>query len=93
MADTTIKVDTAVRDRLAVLASERGMTIRDFVEHLASSTPTEDDMQRRQAEAIAYVKAHFVPDFNDDDLAAGEAMWRHIAAVRQLPEPGNYPFP
>lgn len=93
MSKKTIKVDAAVRDRLSVLAAERGVTIRDLVAGLALSTPTEDDLRRRQADAIAYLKTHLIPDFDDGDLAAGEAMWRHIGEVRRMARPGNSPFP
>lgn len=93
VADTTIKVDSAVRDRLAILAAERGLTIRDFVEQLATGTPTQAELDDRYARTVAYIKAHLVPDFNEDDHAEGEKMWRHIAAVQQAGIPGNYPFP
>jgi hypothetical protein len=44
MPDTTIKVDSAVRDRLAVLAAQRGATIRDLVTELAASRPTQEEL-------------------------------------------------
>ncbi|MFI7585628.1 hypothetical protein ACIB24_00970 [Spongisporangium articulatum] len=75
MADTTIKVDKAVRDRLAILAAERGTTIRDLVAELAGVTPTEAENQARYEKAVAYVRAHLYPGFNEEDARAGDEMW------------------
>lgn len=59
--DTTIKVDSAVRDRLAVLAAQRGSTIRDLVAELAEATPTQQELAARQAAAAAYVAENLRP--------------------------------
>jgi hypothetical protein len=93
VADTTIKVDSAVRDRLAVLAADRGLTLRDFVEQVAAGIPTQTELDERLERTVAYIRAHLVPDFDADDLEAGERIWRHIAAVQQAGTPGNYPLP
>jgi hypothetical protein len=82
MSDTTIKVDTRVRDRLAALARERGSTIRDLVAELAGTQLTRDELDARHAAATAYIREHLVPDFNDEDIAAGEQMWRDLDAGR-----------
>lgn len=82
MADTTIKVDPAVRDRLAMLAAQRGTTIRDLVGELAQATPTREELDARHAAATAYIAEHLVPGFGPDDVAAGEQMWRDLAAGR-----------
>jgi hypothetical protein len=80
VADTTIKVDSAVRDRLAVLAAQRGSTIRDLVAELAEATPTREELAARQAAAAAYVTEHLLPGFNASDVAAGEQLWRELEA-------------
>jgi hypothetical protein len=85
MADTTIKVDTAVRDRLAVLAAQRGATIRDLVAELARATPTQEELDARHAVARAYLRDHLCPDLNDDDAATGERFWRDLEAGRTPP--------
>jgi predicted transcriptional regulator len=82
MADTTIKVDSAVRDRLAVLAAEHGTTTRDFVAQLAAATPTRAELQQRQDEATAYIKAHLRPDFGPDDIEAGHQIWDALPVNR-----------
>ncbi|MDI3101928.1 hypothetical protein QJ054_33370 [Streptomyces sp. AN-3] len=45
--ETSIKVGTAARDRLAQLAAEHGTTIRNLVEDLALSTPTQAEYAER----------------------------------------------
>ncbi|MEV6810318.1 hypothetical protein [Streptomyces sp. NPDC051132] len=45
--ETSIKVSTAARDRLAQLAAEHGTTIRGLVEDLAQGTPTQAEYAER----------------------------------------------
>jgi hypothetical protein len=80
MADTTIKVDSAVRDRLAILAAQRGSTIRDLVAEPAEATPTQEELAARQAAAAAYVAEHLAPGFAAADIAAGEQLWQELEA-------------
>jgi hypothetical protein len=82
VADTTIKVDSAVRDRLALLAAQRGSTIRDLVTDLAEATPTHEELTARQAAAAAYIREHLIPDFDQDDIDAGEELWRQLHAAQ-----------
>ncbi|MDT5024759.1 MAG: hypothetical protein QOE61_1185 [Micromonosporaceae bacterium] len=80
--DTTIKVDSQVRDRLAQLARERGTTIRDLVAELAEATPTQEEMDAGAEAATAYVRDRINPHLSDADLAAGEKFWAEIEAGR-----------
>jgi hypothetical protein len=82
MSDATIKVDSAVRARLAVLAAQRGSTIRDLVAELAGATPTREELHVRHAAATAYIREHLCPELSEQDLAAGERFWRELAAGR-----------
>ncbi|WP_233521599.1 hypothetical protein [Streptomyces triticagri] len=83
MADTTIKVDRAVRDRLLELARERGMTMRDLVAELAGATPTQDELRARYEATKAYVEEHFLGrPYTEEDEAAGEKAWADVAAGR-----------
>lgn len=82
MADTTIKVTTGVRDRLAVIAKQRGRTIGELVAELAARTPTREELDARRAEAATYIREHLVADFDDGDLAAGERFWQRLADGR-----------
>ncbi|WP_447038339.1 hypothetical protein [Streptomyces sp. DSM 118878] len=83
MADTTIKVDPAVRDRLMELARERGMTMRDLVAQLADATPTKEEQRRRYEETKAYVEEHFLGGpYTEADEKAGEQLWADLEAGR-----------
>ena len=88
MADTTIKVDSAVRDRLALLAAERGSTIRDLVAELAQTMPSREELAARQAAAAAYVVEHLTSGLTDEDLAAGERLWQELQARSLQENPG-----
>lgn len=82
MADTTIKLDSTVRDRLAVLAAERGTTMRELVEGLARATPTQEELTERHAAVLGHVRAHLCPELDDNDTESGEHFWRELEAGR-----------
>jgi predicted transcriptional regulator len=83
MADTTIKVDPAVRDRLLELARERGTTMRDLVAELAGATPTKEELRKRYEETRAYVEEHFLGrPYTEEDEKAGEKLWADLEAGR-----------
>lgn len=83
MADTTIKIDEGVRDRIRTLAEERGMSTRAYVERVVAATPTESEQAERTARAVAYVRANFGVDLSDDDLRAARE-WRADLLDRRL---------
>ncbi|MFJ7996640.1 hypothetical protein ACIQ7D_05675 [Streptomyces sp. NPDC096310] len=83
MADTTIKVDPAVRDRLQELARDRGITMRDLLAELADATPTKEELAQRYEETKAYVEEHFLGrPYTEEDEKAGEALWTGIVSGR-----------
>lgn len=83
MADTTIKVDPAVRDRLQELARDRGLSMRDLLTELAGATPTKEELAARYAETKAYVEEHLLGrPYTDEDEKAGEALWAAVASGR-----------
>lgn len=84
MADTTVKVDPAVRDRLMVLARERGMTMRDLIAELAGATPTKEELQKRYEEAKAYCETHFGVTLTDEDHDRAEKVWQDLEAGRPV---------
>lgn len=87
MTDTTIKVDSSVRDRLAVLAAQRGATIRDLVSEFAAQTPTQEELTARHNAATAYLREHLCPDLDGEDAAAGEQFWRELEEGRTQASP------
>ncbi|WNZ08540.1 hypothetical protein [Streptomyces sp. 11x1] len=78
MADTTIKIDEAIRDRLRTLAEERGLSTRAYVERMVAATPTADE----RAERTAHVRANLRPDLTDEDAREAQAWRAEIAAGR-----------
>jgi hypothetical protein len=82
MADTTIKVNSNVRDRLAVLARQRGCTLGELVADLAAKTPTEEELNERYAAAADYIQRNLYPGFDDADRLAGEQLWRDLDSGR-----------
>lgn len=84
MVDTTIKVDPAVRDRLMVLARERGMTMRDLLTELAGATPTREELRKRYEETKAYCETHFGVTLTDEDHDRAEQAWKDLEAGRPV---------
>ncbi|MBT2392672.1 hypothetical protein J7E87_25370 [Streptomyces sp. ISL-1] len=84
MADTTVKVDPAVRDRLLVLARERGMTMRDLIAELAGATPTKEELRKRYEETRAYCETHFGVTLTDEDHDRAEQVWKDLEAARPV---------
>ncbi|MEW2429107.1 hypothetical protein AB0877_13940 [Micromonospora sp. NPDC047644] len=78
--DTTIKVDTEVRDRLALLANERGTTMRDLVSQLTQAALIADELRGRAARAEQYVRLKIASDLSPDDLTRGEDVWAAVEA-------------
>ncbi|MBC9729943.1 hypothetical protein H8R17_35950 [Streptomyces sp. TRM68367] len=84
MADTTVKVDPAVRDRLMVLARERGTTMRDLIAELAGLTPTKEELRKRYEETKAYCETHFGVTLTDEDHDRAEKVWQDLEAGRPV---------
>lgn len=84
MADTTVKIDPAVRDRLLALARERGMTMRDFIAELVGATPTKEELQKRYEETKAYCETHFGVSLTDEDHERAERVWQDLEAGRPV---------
>lgn len=71
--DTSIKVSKAARERLGILASERGTTIRGLVEELAEA-------KARGEAARAYLRDHMGIEVTAPDETAGKRLLDAIAA-------------
>jgi predicted DNA-binding ribbon-helix-helix protein len=82
MNTTTIKVDSLVRDRLAVIARERGMSLGELVKALADATPTRSELEERAAAATAYLRIHVSKELGDEELAVAEHVWLELEAGR-----------
>ncbi|MEU4682203.1 hypothetical protein [Streptomyces xinghaiensis] len=82
MADTTIKITDDVRDRLRILAEERGTSVRSLVERMATETPTEAERTERTARGLAYIRANLCPDLTEEDVRRAQQWRADIAAGR-----------
>jgi hypothetical protein len=66
MTTTTIQIEAAARDRLRILAAERGTTIGGLVSEFAYTQLTTDELKARGERVAAYIKANLSPDFDTD---------------------------
>ncbi|MFE7113598.1 hypothetical protein ACFU98_46215 [Streptomyces sp. NPDC057575] len=73
---TSIKTSEATRDRLRLLAEERGTTITDLIEELASREPTSAEREERAAEAARELGI----DYTVQVQQAGQDAWAKIRA-------------
>ncbi|WKK22156.1 hypothetical protein QZH56_25605 [Streptomyces olivoreticuli] len=75
---TSVKTTEAVRDRLRVLARERGTTITELLEELAASQLTEAEQEQRAVEAAHELGVDYTEQLQD----AGRSAWEKIRAHR-----------
>ncbi|MEU6322189.1 hypothetical protein [Streptomyces sp. NPDC047009] len=73
---TSIKTTEAVRDRLRILAAERGTTITELLEELAAGELTEAERAERAAEAARELGIDYTAQVRD----AGQSAWEKIRA-------------
>lgn len=82
MSDAMLRVPAEVRDRLAILANARGVSIRTLVQEFAESTLTAGERRERAERSRAYMAEHFGVEVTDEESAAmgvklREAFARH----------------
>ncbi|WP_316782920.1 hypothetical protein [Streptomyces sasae] len=73
---TSIKTSEAVRDRLRLLAQERGITITELVEDLASRELTDAERERRALQAAQELGL----EYTEQVQRAGQSAWEKIRA-------------
>ncbi|MEU0389233.1 hypothetical protein [Streptomyces chartreusis] len=73
---TSIKTSEETRDRLRVLAQERGVTITELVEALASRELTDAEREQRALEAARELGI----DYTEQVQQAGQNAWEKIRA-------------
>ncbi|MFD9722597.1 hypothetical protein [Streptomyces sp. NPDC059072] len=73
---TSIKATEATRDRLRLLAQERGTTITELLEELAQSQPTRAEQEQRALEAAAELGL----EYTDQLQQTGQSAWDKIRA-------------
>ncbi|WP_405015259.1 hypothetical protein [Kitasatospora sp. NBC_01539] len=72
--DTSIKVSKETRERLQLLAGQRGTTMRDLVEQLAAQTLTEEELRARGEMARRYLRERMGIDVDDEAMAASARL-------------------
>jgi len=80
MADTSIKVDEATRDRLNLIARDRGTSVKDLVAEFANGTLTNAELRARFEATRDYVTGHLCPELTEDDVEAGRRLLGEILA-------------
>lgn len=73
---TSIKTSERVRDRLRALADERGTTITDLLEELATRELTAAEREQRAIEAASELGV----EYNEQVEQAGQDAWAKIRA-------------
>ncbi|WP_037860334.1 hypothetical protein [Streptomyces sp. NRRL S-340] len=83
--ETSIKVSTAARDRLARLAAEHGTTIRSLVEELAQGTPTQAEYAERAELARAELASALGSAPSPEAEARARALLERLGAGPHSP--------
>ncbi|MGA5874001.1 hypothetical protein [Streptomyces cinereoruber] len=83
MSDAMIRVPAEVRDRLAVIAESRGVSIRSLVQEFAESTLTEEERRERAERTREYLAEQFGVEVSDEESAAMGARLREAFGGRQ----------
>lgn len=73
---TSIKTSEAVRDRLRILAAERGTTITELLEELAARELTEAEREQRARQAARELGI----DYTEQVRQTGQEAWARIRA-------------
>lgn len=71
-----------MRDRLAVIAAERGSTIRDVVEQFAVTTRTREEQRVIYENARDYIKENICPELDEGAESYGAWFWNELRAGR-----------
>jgi capsular polysaccharide biosynthesis protein len=78
---TTIQVSRQARDHLAQLAKDRGMTLGQLVEQLASEQPTAEQIAERVAADRQVVREVIGVDISDREFAQAPDVLANIYKI------------
>ncbi|MBQ1100100.1 hypothetical protein KBY55_29575 [Streptomyces sp. b94] len=79
--NTTIQVSRQARDHLAQVAKERGMTLGQLVEQLASEQPTAEQIAERVAVTRAVLRERLGCTLSDEEFENGPNVLANIYAM------------
>jgi hypothetical protein len=77
--DTSIKISKAARERLVLLAAQRGTTMRELVERMTMETPTREELAARAEEASRYLRERMGITVTEEALTASARLREAIA--------------
>ena len=77
--DTSIKISKAARERLVLLAAQRGTTMRELVERMTMETPTHEELAARADEASRYLRERMGITVTEEALTASARLREAIA--------------
>jgi hypothetical protein len=88
VTDTSIRIDSETRDRLALLAEQRGVTVKALVREWAFLQLTPAEVAQRRSQVLTYIRENINPDFKGDteDEAEGERLWAQVREVQYGPQ-------
>ncbi|MGW0334535.1 hypothetical protein ACWD0J_22155 [Streptomyces sp. NPDC003011] len=78
---TTIQVSRQTRDHLAQVAKERGMTLGQLVERLASEQPTAEQIAERVAATRKVLRERMGCTLTDDEFDSGPDVLANVYAM------------
>ncbi|GHE33814.1 hypothetical protein [Streptomyces capitiformicae] len=76
--DTSIKTTRDVRDRLRILASERGTTMNELLTELVTRELTEEEKDQRRQQALEEVRQTTGVTVSDDARARARSFLQHL---------------
>ncbi|GAA2606292.1 MULTISPECIES: hypothetical protein [Streptomyces] len=79
--NTTIQVSRQARDHLAQVAKERGMTLGQLVEQLASEQPTAEQIAERVAATRTVLRERLGCTLSDEEFENGPNVLANIYAM------------
>ncbi|OEV03634.1 hypothetical protein [Streptomyces oceani] len=82
MPQVSVKIDEAVRDRLAAVAAERKTSIAALVEQLSADTLPHAERVARMERTRAHLRETTGVVITDDDVVKGSRLLRDIAEGR-----------
>ncbi|MEV6553738.1 ribbon-helix-helix protein, CopG family [Streptomyces sp. NPDC051597] len=79
--DTTIKIDSETRDRLAALAQARGTSMRALIEEFAATALTPQELKERAERTRAFLQAEFGHRLEDHEADTLRTKMREAQAA------------
>ncbi|WP_329404834.1 hypothetical protein [Streptomyces melanogenes] len=81
--DTTIKIGSEARDKLAALARARGISMRALIEEFAATSLTPQQLRERADRTRVFLEAEFGHRLTDDEADTMRAKMREAQAAHR----------